>query len=65
MTKDGSAYVAIVDARKLNYYHPLEAELGRLVLLHDAEEGLKAAPADKVQSEEEFQKSLRRFSPGK
>ncbi|MBC8752263.1 type II toxin-antitoxin system Phd/YefM family antitoxin [Paraburkholderia podalyriae] len=65
LTKNGSAYVAIVDARKLNYDHALEAEHGRLVLLHDAEEGLKAALADKVQSEEEFQKSLRRFSPGK
>ncbi|MGF6634116.1 antitoxin (DNA-binding transcriptional repressor) of toxin-antitoxin stability system [Paraburkholderia sp. MM5496-R1] len=62
LTKDGSAYVAIVDARKLNYYHALEAEHGRLVLLHDAEEGLKSGLADKVQSEEEFQKSLRRFS---
>ncbi|WP_243750879.1 hypothetical protein [Paraburkholderia sp. BL10I2N1] len=65
MTKNGAAYVAIVDARKLNYYHALEAEDGRLVLLHDAEEGLKAALADKVQSEEEFQKSLRRSSPRK
>lgn len=36
LTKDGAAYLAIVDARKLNYYYALEAELGRLVLLHDA-----------------------------
>jgi antitoxin (DNA-binding transcriptional repressor) of toxin-antitoxin stability system len=30
LTKDGSAYVAIVDARKLDYYHALEAEHRRL-----------------------------------
>jgi antitoxin (DNA-binding transcriptional repressor) of toxin-antitoxin stability system len=65
LTKNGSAYVAIVDARKLDYYHALEAEHGRLVMLDDVEKGLKDALAGRVQSEEEFRKSLRRPGPRK
>lgn len=60
LTKNGSAFVALVDARKLDYYHALEAEHGRMVMLDDAEKGLKDALAGKVLSEEEFRKSLRR-----
>lgn len=60
LTKNGSAYVAIVDARKLDYYHALEAEHGRLVLLDDAARGLDDAHAGRVMSEEAFRESLRR-----
>jgi antitoxin (DNA-binding transcriptional repressor) of toxin-antitoxin stability system len=60
LTKNGSAYVAIVDARKLDYYHALEAEHGRLVMLDDAEKGLRDALSGKVLSEAEFRDSLRR-----
>jgi antitoxin (DNA-binding transcriptional repressor) of toxin-antitoxin stability system len=60
LTKNGSAYVAIVDARKLDYYHALEAEHGRLVMLDDAERGLKDALSGNVLSETEFRESLRR-----
>jgi len=41
LTKNGSSYVAIVDARKLDYYHALEAEHANLVLLGEAETGLR------------------------
>lgn len=41
LTKNGAAYVAIVDARKLDYYHALEAEHANLVLLDEAEIGLR------------------------
>lgn len=41
LTKNGSAYVAIVDARKLDYYHALEEEHASLVLLAEAETGLR------------------------
>jgi prevent-host-death family protein len=60
LTKNGSAYVALVDARKLDYYHALEAEHGRLLMLDDAEKGLRDALAGRVQSEDEFRASLRR-----
>ncbi|MEW6677006.1 MAG: type II toxin-antitoxin system Phd/YefM family antitoxin [Pseudomonadota bacterium] len=45
LTKNGSSYVALVDARKLDYYHALEAEHAALVLLDEAETGLRQALA--------------------
>lgn len=41
LTKNGAAYVAIVDARKLDYYHALEEEHASLVLLGEAEAGIR------------------------
>jgi prevent-host-death family protein len=41
LTKNGVSYVAIVDARKLDYYHALESEHASLVLLSEAEIGLR------------------------
>lgn len=40
LTKNGSSYVALVDARKLDYYHALEAEHGHLILGQAALDGL-------------------------
>lgn len=45
LTKNGASFVAIVDARKLDYYHALEEEHGGLVLLHEAEVGLRQVVA--------------------
>lgn len=41
LTKNGASFVAIVDARKLDYYHALEQEHASLVLLDEAETGLR------------------------
>ena len=41
LTKNGASFVAIVDARKLDYYHALEEEHAGLVLLDEAEAGLR------------------------
>jgi hypothetical protein len=41
LTKNGSSFVAFVDARKLDYYHALEEEHAGLVLLDEAETGLR------------------------
>ena len=41
LTKNGVAYVALVDAKKLDYYHRLEEEHASLVLLTEAEAGLR------------------------
>ena len=53
LTKNGASYVAIVDAKKLDYYHALEEEHANFVLLAEAETGLqqilagqRIAPAD-------------------
>ena len=41
LTKNGASYVAIVDAKRLDYYHDLEKEHAGLVLLDEAEAGLR------------------------
>src|ERR1700710_493006 len=63
LTKNGSAYVAIVDARKLDYYHALEAEHGRLVMLDDAEKGLRDALAGRTKPLAELGDTMRRHAP--
>jgi prevent-host-death family protein len=59
LTKNGAAYVALVDARKLDYYHALDAEHGRLVMLGDIEKGLEDVRTGRVESEEALRKSIR------
>lgn len=41
LTKNGASFVALVDARKLDYYHALEEEHAGLILLDEAEAGLR------------------------
>jgi prevent-host-death family protein len=41
LTKNGASYVAIIDARKLDCYHALGTEHTNLVLLSEAETGLR------------------------
>ena len=45
LTKNGASYVALIDARRLDYYHALEAEHVNLVLAEDAITGLRQALA--------------------
>jgi len=52
LTKNGASYVAIIDARKLDYYHALETEHANLVLLSEAEAGLKQLLAGERMSPE-------------
>lgn len=58
LTKNGAAYVAIVDARKLDYYHALEEEHANLVLLTEAEAGLRELIAGQRLSNDELVKAL-------
>jgi PHD/YefM family antitoxin component YafN of YafNO toxin-antitoxin module len=48
LTKNGASYVALVDARKLDYYHALEAEHAGLVLGQAALEGLEDVAGGRV-----------------
>jgi prevent-host-death family protein len=41
LTKNGTSFVALVDAKKLDYYHAFEMEHANLVLLDEAETGLR------------------------
>lgn len=58
LTKNGVSFVAIVGARKLNYYHALEEEHASLVLLDGAETGLEELLAGKRISTDELISAL-------
>ncbi|HEY9106192.1 MAG TPA: type II toxin-antitoxin system Phd/YefM family antitoxin [Roseateles sp.] len=60
LTKNGSSYVALVDARKLDYYHALEAEHGHLLLAQAALEGLADMAAGHVLDEAAIDAALKR-----
>lgn len=48
ITKNGESYVAIIDARRLDYYHQLERERLHLLIIDDASKGLVDVAAGKV-----------------
>ena len=58
LTKNGASYVALVDARRLDYYHALEAEHANLVLAEDAVTGLKQALAGQFVPDDELNEAL-------
>lgn len=58
LTKNGASYVALVDARRLDYYHALEAEHANLVLAEDAIKGLTEALEGKFVSDDELDRAL-------
>ena len=58
LTKNGAAYVAIVDAKKLDYYHTLEVEHAGLILLNEAEVGLRQILAGNRVSNADLMKAL-------
>ncbi len=63
LTKNGASYVALVDARKLDYYHALEAEHAGLVLVQAALEGLEDVAAGRVLDEDELVRALAPAKP--
>lgn len=58
LTKNGASYVALIDARRLDYYHALEAEHANLVLADDAVTGLRQALAGQFVSDAELDHAL-------
>lgn len=40
ITKNGEPAVALIDARRLDYYHRLERDRGHLMLMDEADKGL-------------------------
>jgi hypothetical protein len=58
LTKNGASYVALVDDRKLDYYHALEAEHAGLVLVQGALDGLEDLAAGRVLDEAELDRAL-------
>ncbi|OEZ00985.1 MULTISPECIES: type II toxin-antitoxin system Phd/YefM family antitoxin [Stenotrophomonas] len=60
VTKNGESYVAIIDARRLDYYHQLERERIHLLLLEDTEKGLADIAAGNVKDARSALESLKR-----
>jgi PHD/YefM family antitoxin component YafN of YafNO toxin-antitoxin module len=58
LTKNGASYVALVDARRLDYYHALEAEHAGLVLVQAALEGLEDLAAGRMLDEAALDQAL-------
>lgn len=58
LTKNGASYVALVDARRLDYYHALEAEHAGLVLVQGALEGLEDLAAGRLLNEAELGQAI-------
>ncbi|MGH8657443.1 MAG: prevent-host-death protein [Gammaproteobacteria bacterium] len=50
ITRNGESYVAVIDARRLDYYHRLEREHIHLNLLEEAQKGLEDLRAGRVMS---------------
>lgn len=49
ITKNGEAYIAIIDAKRLDYYHQLERERIHLLLIDEASKGLDDVVAGSTQ----------------
>lgn len=64
LTKNGTSFVALVDARKLDYYHALEEEHAGLVLLEEAETGLRQLIAGERVTADELMRALSNSAEG-
>jgi prevent-host-death family protein len=49
ITKNGETYVALIDARRLDYYHRLERERIHLLVLEDVRRGLSDIAAGRTE----------------
>lgn len=49
ITKNGEAYIAMIDAQRLDYYHRLERERIHLLLIDEASKGLEDVKAGRTQ----------------
>ncbi len=59
ITKNGEAYVAVIDIAKLDYYRQAVRERGQLLQLQDIERSLDDLEAGRVLTEAQFEKSLK------
>lgn len=59
LTKNGESYVALVDARRLDYFHALERERIHLLLLDDATKGLDDVEHGRVRDARKMLTALR------
>jgi prevent-host-death family protein len=60
ITKNGESYVAIIDARRLDYYHRLEHERIHLLLIEEASKGLDDIAAGRTKDAKAALQALKR-----
>ncbi len=65
ITKNGESYVAIIDTRRLDYYHRLERERIHLLLIDDASKGLDDVAAGSTRGARSALAALKRHRAGK
>ena len=49
ITKNGESYIALIDAKRLDYYHQLERERIHLLLIDEASKGIDDISVGRVQ----------------
>lgn len=59
ITKNGESYIALIDAKRLDYYHQLERERIHLLLIDEAGKGLDDIAAGRVKDARETIKRLK------
>lgn len=59
-TKNGESYVAMIDARRLDYYHQLERQHIHLLLIDEAERGLDDVVHGQVNDARTVLKTMKR-----
>jgi prevent-host-death family protein len=64
ITRNGESYVALIDARRLDHYHRLEAEHVHLALLNEAVQGAGDIAAGRTLSVTELRAKYRRKRRG-
>ncbi len=64
ITKNGEAYVALIDIAKLDYYRQAVRERGQMLQLGDIERSLDDLDAGRVLTEEQLEKKLTQLRGG-
>jgi antitoxin (DNA-binding transcriptional repressor) of toxin-antitoxin stability system len=60
ITKNGEAYIAMIDAKRLDYYHQLERERIHLLLIDEASKGLDDVVADRTKDARSALKAIKK-----
>lgn len=60
VTKNGESFIALIDAKRLDYYHQLERERIHLLLIDEASKGLDDVSAGRTQDARSVIQSIKR-----
>ncbi len=64
ITKNGEAFIALIDANRLDYYHQLERERIHLLLIDEVSKGLDDVAAGRVKDARSALQSIKRRRSG-